>query len=191
MSLIMFMETDEGLILAGDSRLSRKTDPNWHRDDAEKVFACINKVGIAYHGEADINGEPMGKIINDFILTVNQNDTIKNIMANFQAYIKAKGNPDSKFYILGYENLEKQIFQFNVHDNTEEDWSEAVHGTGGRNEIAWPVMSGKFDIHNTNKEAIQLIYELYQKTMEKIDSVGGPIDILFISNNGTTWIEHK
>lgn len=93
--------------------------------------------------------------------------------------------------IFSYENLEKQIFQFNVHDNTEEDWSEAVHGTGGRNEIAWPVMSGKFDIHNTNKEAIQLIYELYQKTMEKIDSVGGPIDILFISNNGTTWIEHK
>ena len=59
MSLIIFMETNEGLILAGDSRLSSKVDPDWHTDDAEKIFECKNKVGIAYHGDADIKGEPI------------------------------------------------------------------------------------------------------------------------------------
>lgn len=192
MSLIIFMETDEGLILAGDSRLSRKTDPDWHRDDSDKIFNCKNKVGIAYHGEADINGEPMEKIIKDFIKTVDENDAIEQILEKMQKYIKAKGNPESKFYIFGYENSVKKIFQFNVYDNTIDDMSDGVHGTGGRDEIAWSVLQGRLDIHKTNEEAIQLVNQLYQKTMETIDTVGGAIDILFISiNQGISWIQHK
>ena len=192
MSLIIFMETNAGLVLAGDSRLSRKVDPNWHRDDAEKIFDCKNKVGIAYHGEADVNGEPMDKIIKDFIVTVSDNDTIEKILEHMQEHIKAKGTPETKFYIFGYENSEKRIYQFNVSDNAVNDMSDGIHGTGGKDDFAWPVLRGKFDIHKTNEEAISLINQLFQETMENVDTVGGAIDILFISHSGgIEWIQHK
>lgn len=192
MSLIIFLETNTGLILAGDSRLSKKADPDWHRDDAEKIFDCKNKVGIAYHGDADINGEPMDKIIKDFIVTVSENDTFEKILEHMQEHIKSKGTPETKFYVLGYENFEKRIYQFTVSDNMVNDMSNSIHGTGGNDEFAWPVLHGKFDIHKTNEEAISLINQLYQITMENIDTVGGTIYILFISNNnGIKWIQHK
>ena len=188
----MFMETNTGLVLAGDSRLSRKVDPNWHRDDAEKVFDCKNKAGIAYHGEADINGEPMDKIIKDFIATVRENDTIEKILEHMQEHIKSKGMPETKFYIFGYENFEKKIYQFNVSDNTVNNMSDSIHGTGGNDDFAWSVLHGKFDIHKTNEEAIALINQLFQTTTENIDPVGGAIDILFISkNNGIKLVQHK
>ena len=192
MSLITFMETNTGLVLAGDSRLSRRVDPTWHRDDAEKVFDCKNKVGIAYHDEADINGEPMDKIIKDFIATVGENDTIEIILEHMQEHIKSKGMPKTKFYILGYQNSEKKIYQFDVSDNTVNNISDSVHGTGGNDDFAWSVLHGKFDLHKTNEEAISLINQLFQTTMENTDTVGGAIDILFISkNDGIEWVQHK
>ncbi len=192
MSLIIFMETNTGLVLAGDSRLSRKVDSNWHRDDAEKIFNCKSKVGIAYHGEADINGEPMDKIIKDFIETVNENDTVKIILEHMQEYIKSKGKPETKFYLFGYEKSKKIIYQFNLSDNTINDMSDAIHGTGGNDDFAWPMLHGKFEIHKTIDEAISLINHLFQLTIENIETVGGAIDILFISNNdGIKWIQHK
>lgn len=192
MSLIMFVETNAGLVLAGDSRLSRKLDANWHRDDVEKVFDCKNKVGIAYHGEADINGEPMEKIIKDFITTVSENDTVEKILEHMQEHIKSKGTPETKFYIFGYENSEKRIYKFDISDNTVNDMSNCIHGTGGNDDFAWAALHGKFDIHRTNEEAISLINQLFQTTMETVDTVGGAIDILFISNNdGIKWIQHK
>lgn len=192
MSLIIFMETNDGLILAGDSRLSRKNDPNWHRDDAEKIFKCKNKAGIAYHGEANINGEPMDEIIKAFINTVNENDTIENISEDMREYIKLKGTPETKFYVMGYERSQKVIYQLNVYDDTVNDMSDAIHGTGGADDFAWPSLQGKYDIHKTNEEAILLINQLFKTTMENLDTVGGSIDILFISsNNKINWIQHK
>ncbi len=192
MSLIMFVETNAGLVLAGDSRLSRKLDANWHRDDVEKVFECKNKVGIAYHGEADINGEPMEKIIKDFIATVSENDTVEKILEHMQEYIKSKGMPKTKFYIFGYEKNKKKIYKFDISDSTVNDMSDNIHGTGGDDTFAWNALRGKSDIHRTNEEAVSLINQLFQTTMEKVDTVGGAIDILLISNNdGIKWIKHK
>lgn len=192
MSLIVFMETDIGLILAGDSRLSRKTDPNWHRDDAEKIFDCKGKVGIAYHGDADIDGEPMDAIIMSFIDTVEENDSIEQILYKMQRHIANKGKPNSFFYLLGYENAKKKIYKFNLADNIVSDLSDSVHGTGGKDDFAWPVLQGRFDIHKTNEEAIALSKKIYEMTMENVDTVGGAIDIMFIPfNSKIRWIQRK
>lgn len=191
MSLIIFMETNEGMLIAADSRLSRKTDPNWHRDDAYKLFECGNRIGIAYHGDADINGEPMDRIIMKFLSTVEINDTFHCIVDKMQSFIKSKGNPVSKFYLFGYDNDKRLIAQFNVSDNSLFDMSDAVHGTGGNDEIAWPFLHGKLDIHDTNEEAIALIDYLFSETIAKLDTVGGPIDILLVAHKGTQWIRRK
>ena len=114
MSLILFMETDEGLILSGDSRLSSKIDPNWHEDTAEKVFKCNERVGIAYHGDADIKGEPIEKIIKDFICTVDKDDIIKQITEKLKEYIKTKGNINQV-----YMNIDRKILTKNENTITK------------------------------------------------------------------------
>lgn len=192
MSLIMFMETNTGLVISGDSRLSRKDNIHWHRDDAEKVFNCKDIAGIAYHGEANIDGVPMDVIIRDFISTIDENDSIYQILCKMRTYIKKLGKPESKFYILGYENSKKIIYQFSAWDDNVQDLSDGIHGTGGRDDIAWGVLKGKYNIHRTNEEATDLIDRIYRDTVKIVDSVGGPIDILFISSQGTMeWIRHK
>lgn len=186
------METDKGLLLAGDSRLSRKNDPSWHKDNAEKVFECKNKVGIAYHGDADINGEPMSDIIEKFILAISKEYLFDEILIKLQEHIKSKGKPNTKFYLVGYENYQRKIVGFNVFEDTLSDLSGSVHGSGGEDEVAWSMMKGRFDIHSTIEDALVFIEQIYKNTIEKITTVGGETDILLISKNGQTkWIQHK
>lgn len=192
MSLILFMETDEGLILSGDSRLSSKIDPNWHEDTTEKVFKCNERVGIAYHGDADIKGEPIEKIIKDFICTVDKDDIIKQITEKLKEYVKTKGNPETKLYVLGYEKSERKIYRINTIDASIDDLSYSLHGSGGDDDIAWGMIQGNFDVHATNEKALEFITQIYTETMKFVDKVGGFIDILFIPfDKNPIWIQHK
>lgn len=192
MSLILFMETNEGLILAGDSRLSSIVDSNCHEDNTQKIFECNNKIGIAFHNVADINGEPIEKIINSFICSVNEKDTIDQVLEKMNNYIAQRGCPNTVFYLFGYENQERRFYKFNLAENLNENLSTNVHGCGGNDEIAWNMLEGNFEAHETNEKAIELIDVIYNKTISCIDSVGGPIDILFVSfNNEVNWMRHK
>ena len=192
MSLILFMETNEGLIITGDSRLSRTDDSNWHNDNAQKIFEFNKEIVIAYHDQADINGKSIEEIINNFISSVNEIDTIKQVSEKMKKYITQRGCPKTTFYLFGYENQERKFYKFNLAENLDENLSTSTHGCGGRDEIAWNMLKGNFEAHETNEKAIELINKIYTKTKSEIDSVGGPIDILLVSpNNGISWIQHK
>ena len=67
MSLIVFMETEKGLLLAGDSRFSIDKDPFWHKDTAYKIVDFYGKYGIALVGDGEIEGELMHTVVCDFI----------------------------------------------------------------------------------------------------------------------------
>lgn len=186
------METNEGLLLVGDSRLSKINNPSWHKDDTEKVFEYKNKIGIAYHGDADINGEPISDIIKKFILTINKKYSFDHILIKLQEYITSKGKPNTMFYLVGYENYQRKIIAFNIFKDILSDLSSSIHGSGGEDEIAWSMMQGRFDMHKTIEDALVFIEQIYKNTIGRIPTVGGEIDILLISKNSQTkWIQHK
>lgn len=192
MSLILFMETDEGLILTGDSRVSSENDENWHKDDAYKVFECSGRIGIAYHGAADIRGETIEKIIVRFINSVDEKYSVFKVATKFQEYIKNQF-PTRKtiFYVMGYDD-NREIYKFDTLNDIIENESDCVHGSGGDDEIAWNMMKGKFDVHDTVFDAINFINSIYERTMNNNNKVGGAIDMLLISpSSGTKWLYKK
>jgi len=80
MSLVIKTYVPEGIVLAGDSRLTLNwslpeiKNPNKEysylitaSDNNNKVFQIKNKFGLATFGVADINGIPISGYINQFI----------------------------------------------------------------------------------------------------------------------------
>ena len=191
MSLILLMETDEGLLLAGDSRLTRENDTNWHRDDCYKVFECNDRIGIAFHGTADIKGVPIEQIINGFVTNGNVHDTVQDVALNLKNYISQQQLiPKTIFYVMGYD-VNRQIYKIDFINDNFEDLSDCVHGSGGEDDVAWEMIKGNHEEHTTNTKAIKFIDVIYNETVKYVTSVGGPIDILMITRNGTKWIRKK
>lgn len=191
MSLILFMETDKGLLLAGDSRLTRENDNSWHRDDCYKVFECNGRIGIAFHGTADIKGLPIEQIINDFVANGNVHDTVQDVAISLKNYISHQQLiPKTIFYAMGYD-VNRQIFKIDFINDNFEDLSDSVHGSGGEDDVAWKMIKGNHAEHTTNTKAIKFIDVIYNETVKYVTSVGGPIDILMITRSGTNWIRKK
>ena len=67
MSLIVIMETDKGLLVAGDSRLTYTNfTPYRYTDNTDKVFICDSRMAIAFHGDANISNYSIENILKDF-----------------------------------------------------------------------------------------------------------------------------
>ncbi|MDG4950749.1 hypothetical protein NLM59_07415 [Weeksellaceae bacterium KMM 9724] len=115
MSLIITTYAPEGIILAGDSRLTL----NWNQennginnnysitasDSNNKVFQIKEKFGLATFGAADINGIPISGYINQFIeekiKTDTEIDEIPQSLHEFFGDYLAK--PETCFYLCGYK----------------------------------------------------------------------------------------
>lgn len=114
MSLIVSLYVPEGLVVAGDSRLTlswtNKTQNGEHlhsisaSDSNSKVFTINNKFGIATFGAADINGIPIAGFINQFREElVNDRTTIDEIPQLLLDYFGERFNyPATHFHVLGY-----------------------------------------------------------------------------------------
>jgi hypothetical protein len=120
MSLVITTYVSEGIILAGDSRLTL----NWNQeingkqtqfsitasDSNRKIFAIKDKFGLGTFGDADIKGIPISGYINQFIeekITdkTNINDIPKSLHEFFGDSL---GKPATSFYLCGYK-LENNI----------------------------------------------------------------------------------
>jgi hypothetical protein len=115
MSLIITTYAPEGIILAGDSRLTL----NWNQenngektqfsitasDSNRKVFTIKNKFGLGTFGVADIKGIPISGYINQFIeekiTDESQIDEIPKSLHEF--FGDTLGKPATTFYICGYK----------------------------------------------------------------------------------------
>jgi len=122
MSLIVTTYVPEGIIIAGDSRLTI----NWTEPDAEnngnnhysitstdsnrKVFQIKDKFGLATFGAADIKGIPISGYITQFIEeNIDDNTQIDEVPACLHDFFgKGLGNPQTSFYVAGYK-LENKV----------------------------------------------------------------------------------
>lgn len=122
MSLIVTTYVPEGIIIAGDSRLTinwSEVDPetkgNNHysitsTDSNRKVFQIKDKFGLATFGAADIKGIPISGYITQFIEEkIDDNTQIDEIPASLHEFFgKGLENPQTSFYVAGYK-LENKV----------------------------------------------------------------------------------
>lgn len=122
MSLIVTTYVPEGIIIAGDSRLTI----NWHETDPEtsnqnhysitatdsnrKVFQIKDKFGLATFGAADIKGIPIAGYITQFIEENIDDETQIDDIPGFLHDFFGEGldYPQTSFYVAGYK-LENKV----------------------------------------------------------------------------------
>ena len=121
MSLIVTTYVPEGIIIAGDSRLTinwSEVDPetkgNNHysitsTDSNRKVFQIKEKFGLATFGAADIKGIPISGYITQFIEEkIGDNTQIDEIPASLHEFFgKGLETPQTSFYVAGYKVEDK------------------------------------------------------------------------------------
>jgi 20S proteasome alpha/beta subunit len=115
MSLIVTLYVPEGLVIAGDSRLtlswSTKTDKSEQlhtvsaSDTNTKIFSIKNKFGLVTFGAADIKGIPISGFINQFTEEKVNNETTIDLLPQLllDFFGDAFGNPATYFYAIGYK----------------------------------------------------------------------------------------
>lgn len=196
MSLIVYLETaEEELLLAGDSRLSYENDPNRYEDNIFKVFEYDGRVGIAFHGDADICGVSIESIINDFIGELEGNLTVYDAACKLRECIQQKKNDqDTWFYVLGFSSGKKEIYRFNVKriGSRIDNVSASRYVSGEGDDFAWDILEEEYKINKPYIEALDFLKETFKRKMQNDDTVGGDVDIILITKDeGLRWISRK
>ena len=119
MSLIVTVHTNEGIVMASDSRTTytttnTKPDNTIERlvgvqitDTTYKTFLCQDRIGISTCGAGDINGIPISGYIEDYIkVKTNEDSTVESVAQGLIDYFRAFSPiPNTHFIVAGY-NLE-------------------------------------------------------------------------------------
>ncbi len=197
MSLIVIMETDKGLLVAGDSRLTYTNfTPYRYTDNTDKVFICDSRMAIAFHGDANISNYSIENILKDFTSQTFIGKDINDVATELLDYIKRKKKDlDTWFYIAGYTSSKRQIYRFNLKklgEDVIQDVSSSRYITGEDKDVAWDIVIEKYEENKIYSNAITFIDFVFEESMKQYNGVGGEVDILLISkNNVCEWIRKK
>jgi 20S proteasome alpha/beta subunit len=134
MSLIVTLYVPEGIVIAGDSRLtlnwSDSVENKEHRysvamsDSNTKIFSINQKFGLGTFGAADIQGIPIAGFINQFTEEMVKPDTeIAQMPQLLLDFFGSKFNfPDINFYLIGYQTEVRisipHVYHIHVARNT-------------------------------------------------------------------------
>lgn len=190
-------------------------------DSATKIFACPNGTGIAMWGDASIDREPLSIYVDSFIhQNITTKTDIDDIPDLLLEYFQSLPNvPKTSFYVAGYKKTErlycqkvysvdlfnKKITSFDVSKKGA-TWSgesdtlikllnpvsiktDTNYSQLPQFDIPWNLFSLQDGV-NFADFAIQATIDL-MSFQNRIKSVGGPIDILVIKPNETTWVRKK
>ena len=133
MSFIISVYTNEGIIMASDSRTTytstvNNTDGTVEKlvgvqttDTTYKTFLCQDRIGISTCGAADINGVPITGYIEDFMAKkTNAESTVETVAQGLLEYFSSFSPlPSAIFVVAGYTQpeLKQQIFRVFVDGN--------------------------------------------------------------------------
>lgn len=194
MSLIVYLETAEGeLLLAGDSRLSYENDPYRHEDNTFKIFDYDGRIGLAFHGAADIRGIPMEKIIDDFVNGLEKSLTVNEVANDLIEYIKQKKSTRSTtFFVIGFNGQQKEMYWFNLQEGEFGESINSRYYTGENDDFAYDILEEEYKTNRTYVEALDFLKETFEKKIQNDSTVGGNVDIILITKDkGIQWISRK
>lgn len=115
MSFIITLTTQEGIVMASDSRLSINNSRNVagtpivdscvsQTDTSYKTFLAANAIGISTFGTADVGGVPLSGYIEAFIREkVDANTSVEKVPGLLLEYAKTLPSiPATGFHVAGY-----------------------------------------------------------------------------------------
>jgi hypothetical protein len=147
MSLIISVYVGEGIVLAGDSRITYNTTKasvdggvtqflGVHTNNStEKVFICPNGNGIAVCGDASIGAQPITGYIQSFIREhISECTDVKAVPQMLIDYFVAMDNPpNTNFIVAGYEKTNTSTIPrvYSVYIATRQSCERTVEGQQG------------------------------------------------------------
>lgn len=125
MSFIVTVHTNEGIIMASDSRTTytttlKGTDGTITKqigvqltDNTYKTFLCPNNVGISTCGDSSINGVPIAGFIEKYIIEkVNQNTSVQEVAEGLISWFSAiTSSLITNFIVAGYNNMQIEVYR--------------------------------------------------------------------------------
>lgn len=127
MSLIITVYTNEGIVMASDSRMTYAvttqkegqtvTNPGIHYlDTSYKTFLCKNRIGISACGDVVYDKKMISYYINEFDRKVLTKDTtideVPLLLVDFLTKAKVKMNVF--FHIAGYNNNKRKVYKVHL-----------------------------------------------------------------------------
>ena len=118
MSLIVTVCTNEGMVMASDSRTTYNNLVTGERgvyysDTSYKTFLCGDKIGISCCGDADVDGKPIAGLVENFIKNVyNGHDVATTAKLLSEHFSSMAANKQIHFFVAGYsshDNIDKKV----------------------------------------------------------------------------------
>ena len=153
MSFIITVYTNEGIVMASDSRITYTTtrklpDGTQEKsigvqitDTTYKTFQCNSRIGMSTCGAASLNGTPIAGYIEEFIAkNVSENDDVDKISQELINYFSQFSPvPYADFIIAGYNLSDNKQHINRVHLANKKISPVTINGSGA-------VWDGEFDI---------------------------------------------
>lgn len=148
MSFIIAVYTNEGIILASDSRTTytttlKRPDGTIERkigvqitDTTYKTFMCNKRIGISTCGTSSINGTPITGFIEDFISQkVSEQSLVEDVAQGLVDYFTAFNPvPDTNFIVAGYNHTDLKQHIMRVYISSKTPLINIDTSTAG---VAW------------------------------------------------------
>ena len=153
MSFIITVHTNEGIVMASDSRITYTTtrklpDGTQEKsigvqitDTTYKTFQCNSRIGMSTCGAASLNGTPIAGYIEEFIAkNISENDDVDKISQELVTYFSQFSPvPCADFIIAGYDLSDNKQHINRVHLANKKISPVTINGSGA-------VWDGEFDI---------------------------------------------
>jgi hypothetical protein len=184
-------------------------------DSHRKLFVTSNGVGISTCGDASIAGAPIAGFVDSFITSINANQSNPNQTAHaLLVFFRAiNQNLLTIFHVSGYNQNSSEIWSVDIQNNQVTQINMPIFYGGESDVISrlfqqvaqldtngnWqplPSYSLTVDFF-TLQDAIDFCIYATRTTIDTIRfqgrgrTVGGPIDILVIRQNGYEWVSQK
>ena len=129
MSFIITVYTNEGIVMASDSRITynnTQTMPDGTiqknigvqiTDTAYKTFICNSRIGLSACGDASINSAPIAGYIEDFISkNITEDSSVEEISQKILDYFSnCAPKLDANFFIAGYNKDDEKQYVSRVY----------------------------------------------------------------------------
>ena len=218
MSVLSVVAVPEGIAMAADSRLTRRRGTKNQNgaaciveytlsDNVQKlVLLSKTPVGIGFVGKAIINGRTVSDYLRLFEIECVEKDDTPEMVAS-KLFRKRNECPETLFYVCGYNNDEPFVYLIGtdriVRRNVSAD-NRVIYTaawTGEKEALAKlvnadPVMNIDMDTMPL-KDAIDFsefmvdVTIKYQRFSDRIQTCGGPIDVLVLTKDGAFWYRNK
>lgn len=132
MSLIVAVNTFEGIVVAGDKRITlsilsrddkKLVNHFSSTDHDEKVFLSKDHFSVQYCNDASINDIPVSKCVKNFLRKSSSFESPKELALALKKYLVSLG-PTCKVSLLvsGYQKEKPSIYEIHTNDEIAKEW---------------------------------------------------------------------